>query len=254
MTDTPTVATQPKPGPGLLSRVVGIVLSPRDTMAAVAETPKWFGVMALTIVIIAGATGWFYSTQVGRLAALDQAEQSMRVFSSLMSEQQMSEARRQMEDTYRNGSLMRVAGWPIVAVVIVSPIMALVIAGLVKLIFGVAMGGTATFKQVFAVVAHSYVVSMVAVLVVTPLNYVRESLNSATTLRIFVPMLDDTNFLARLLGHIDLMTLWWILVLSTGIAVLYKRKTTGVAISLVAVYGVIAIGTAAIAAMFAARS
>jgi hypothetical protein len=54
-------------------------------------------------------------------------------------------------------------------------------------------------------------------------------------------MLPEKSFLASLLGAIDVFLIWWIVVLAMGLAVLYRRRTQPIAISLLAVYAVIAI-------------
>ena len=66
------------------------------------------------------------------------------------------------------------------------------IAGLAIVVFNAIMGGDATFKQVFAVVAHSGVIITVQQLFALPLAYVRESLSSTTNLAVFAPFLDET--------------------------------------------------------------
>ena len=144
-------------------------------------------------------------------------------------------------------------GWPVAMIVIFTPVVFAAYAGLLMLL-KMLLGATGTFKQVFGVVVHSSVIMAVATLFLTPLNYVRESMDSATSLRIFLPMLDDGSFLASLLGSIDVFRVWWVIVLSIGLAVLFRRKTSTIAVTLFAVYGAIALGYAAVAAMFAARS
>jgi hypothetical protein len=253
MTETTTPAT-PAPTVGLLARAFGVIFSPRDTMAAVVASPRWLGILAVIVLVDMAALGWFMSTTVGRQAALDKAEQSLKIFSSLMPPEALEQQRAQMAATYRDGSFLRVSGVPMVSIVVVTPIIAVLYAGLLMLCFNTMLGGAAGFKQLLAVVTHSWMVSVVGTLLLTPLNYFRESLDSATTLRVFVPMLDDNNFLAQLLGNVDLFKIWWIIVLSTGLSVLYKRKTTPIAVSLFAVYAVIALAIAGVAAMLAARS
>ena len=80
----------------------------------------------------------------------------------------------------------------------------------------------------------------------TPLAYVRQSLSSATNLAVFLPFLDDTSFLARMLGSIDLIFIWWMLSLSIGLGVLYRKRTGPIAITLLAVYVAIGVIIAAI--------
>jgi hypothetical protein len=60
-------------------------------------------------------------------------------------------------------------------------------------------------------------------------------------LGVFVPMLEETSFVTVLLTTIDLILVWWLITLATGLAVLYKRRTGGIATSLILVYVVIAL-------------
>ncbi len=47
------------------------------------------------------------------------------------------------------------------------------------LIFNVVLGGDATFKQAYAIVAHSQVLLALQQLFILPLNYARETMASA---------------------------------------------------------------------------
>jgi hypothetical protein len=58
-------------------------------------------------------------------------------------------------------------------------------------------------------------------------------------------MLPDTSFVGKLAGMIDLFVIWWVVVLSMGLAVLYRRKTQSIAIALFSIYAVIALAVAA---------
>jgi hypothetical protein len=108
------------------------------------------------------------------------------------------------------------------------------------------LGGDATFKQVFAVVCHSGVVLAALSVFTTPLAYVRESLSSATNLGVFLPFLDESSFLARMLGSIDLIFIWWMLSLAIGLGVLYRKRTGPIATTMFAHYAAIAVIIAAI--------
>jgi hypothetical protein len=71
-------------------------------------------------------------------------------------------------------------------------------------------------------------------------------MSSPTNLTVFLPMLDESGFVARLLGTIDLFVLWWVVVLATGMAVLYRRRTSSILAGFLVVYGVIAVVVASI--------
>jgi hypothetical protein len=180
--------------------------------------------------------GAFYSTEVGQSAFLTQQADQARAAGREIPEAQW--AATQKMAPYMG--LITVA-----STLVVAPIMWLAISGLLFVVFNVAMGGTATFKQLFAVFVHSTAVTLLQTLFVTPLNYVRGTMSSATNLAVFLPMLDESSFLARFLGTIDLFIVWWVVILSIGLAVLFKRKTGPIAAGLFIVYGVIAVIVAA---------
>jgi len=60
-------------------------------------------------------------------------------------------------------------------------------------------------------------------------------------LAIFVPMLEETSFVTKFLGSIDLILVWWIVTISIGLGVMYRRRTGGIATTLLAIYVVIAL-------------
>jgi hypothetical protein len=124
--------------------------------------------------------------------------------------------------------------------------MSVAIAGVLFLVFNVAMGGTATFKQLFAVLIHAGVISALQQLFTGPLNYLRGSVASATNLAVLLPMVPPKSFVGRILAMTDLFLIWYLLVLAIGLAVLYRRRTQPIALAL---YGVYAAGVVVIAAI-----
>jgi hypothetical protein len=242
---------------GLLARFVGILMSPRATFAGVVARPRWFGMLALTIVISIVCISGFMSTAVGRQAMVDQVEKgfdsSQRLMRGLGIEMPES-AREQALAQYRDAPTWRLIIGPTISILIITPIVMLIIAGIFFGVFAM-MGGGASFKQVLAVVVHAGAVSAVGAVFLTPLNYFRESLDSAANLYVFVSsFVPDGSVVAKFLGMIDLFRVWWVFVLATGLAVLYRRRTQPIAISLYSVYGIIALVWAVVAAWLAARS
>ena len=112
-------------------------------------------------------------------------------------------------------------------------------------LFNTLMGGGATYRQNLAVVAHAGAVPTLVGLAILPLNYARSSMSSSTNLGVFVQMLPENNFLVRFLGTIDLMWVWYLIVLAIGLGVLYRRKTSSIAIGFFGVYLVIALAIVA---------
>jgi hypothetical protein len=221
--------TQPpplQPGAAPLSfvqRFIGILTAPRATFASVVSYPKWFGMLAVTTLIVAVFLGGFFLSEVGQQALLDK-----------MAETAPPEQLKTMAANIRIIAIVQV-----VSIIVISPIFAAIIAGILMGVFTVT-GGTAAYKQVLAVVTHAGVASSVAGAATAVLNYFRQTLTSATNFGVFVPNIEENSFLGGFLGTIDLLYLWWLFVLAVGLSVLYRRRTQPIYVSLLAVYALIA--------------
>jgi hypothetical protein len=230
-----TVAADARPK-NLVSRVVGVITAPRATYADVAARPRALGVLLVIIAITAAALGVFMSTEVGREAALDQQIRTMESFGIHANDTQYE----RMKEAVARPPVVAMIGQAVFLVAIAA-----LVAGIALAVFNL-MGGDGTFRQTFAVVAHSGVIVALQQLFVMPLNYARQSLSSPTNVGVFFPFLDENTFPARLLGGIDLFLVWWIVSLAIGLGVLYKRRTAPVAMTLLGVYVVLAVIVAAV--------
>ena len=232
MTSTAAAAGVTPASKNLFARFIGVITAPKETFAAVVPAPKWLGMLALTTVIVAFFSALPMTTDAGKQAAIDQQVESMKGFGMEVSDQMYA----QME----KGSAMMpytTAGF----VLILSPIMAVVIAGILFAIFNAALGGEASFKQVFAVLVHAGAVSAMSTVFSGIVNYFRGGVGSAANIGALLPMLPEHSFAANLLGTVDVFLVWYVIVLAIGLGVLYKRRTQPIAISLLAFYAVIAL-------------
>ncbi len=238
MTDlTSTAAPADAPPKGLFSRIVGVIFSPRATYADVAARPRWFGVMAVTSLIFAGGFFILLSTEVGKQAAFDQQTQTIESFGIKLNDATYERMQAGIDRAKFTTPIAQLIGIPLVLVVF---------SGILLGIFNALLGGDATYKQVLAVLAHSSVISALQTTFAIPLDYVRESLSSPTTLKVFFPFIDDGAFLGRLLSTVDLFQIWVTISLAIGLGVLYKRRTTPIAVSLFVVYFVVLVALAAV--------
>ena len=238
MTDsTIAVPAAPEASKSLLARVIGVFTSPRATYADVAARPRWFGVMALATLIVAGGFFAFLSTEVGQLAIVDQQAQVLESFGVKLSDEQQTRMESQAEYARYTTSISQLVAIPVVTAVA---------AGILLGIFNALLGGDARFKQVYAIVAHSGLINALQTVFSLPIDYVRETMTSPTNLGVFVPFLEENTFLARLLGSIDLFQMWATLSLAIGLGVLYKRRTAPIATTMFIVYFVIVAAVAAI--------
>ncbi len=231
MTNAPETPQTPAPA-NLFARFIGVVFSPRPTFEGVVGAPRWVGMLLVIAVLLSVATFLFLSTEVGRQALLDQQVSSMEAFGMDVTDEMYAQMEGRLAFAQYMGSIGQL---------VTLPIMYVIIAGILFAIFSAGMGGEATFRQVFTVVVHSGAISVVQQLFVLPLNYARESMSSPTNVAALLPMVPEGTFLAYLFGAIDVFLIWWVLVLAIGLAVLYRRRTQPVAVTLFVIYGVIAL-------------
>jgi hypothetical protein len=227
---------------GLLSRIVGVFFSPRATYAEVAARPRWFGALAVSAIVIAAGFYVLLSTEVGQRAILDQQTQVIESFGVKLNDAAY--------DRMEQGVQQAKYTTPIAQLVFI-PIVSVIIAGILLGIFNAVLGGDATFKQVLAIVAHSSMIGALQNTFSRPLDYIRETVSSPTSLSVLLPFIEEKSFLGRLTGMLDLFQVWSILSLAIGLGVLYKRRTAPIATTMFIIYFVI---VAAIAAVRAALS
>jgi hypothetical protein len=231
MTQVATPSDTPNtPDMGLASRIANVFFAPAKAYEAVAARPRVLGVMAVCIVVMMAAQFTFLSTEIGQTAALNQQLDAMKAFGINVTDQMVQQVESRMAYAPITGSL---------SLLVFVPVIGAAVAGLLLAIFTVISGGGATFKQVFAIVAHSYLISALQLLFTLPIAYAREELVSPSRLVVFFPTLEEEGFFYNLLSTIDLFHIWSVINLSIGMAVLYKRRTGGAAVALFGLYAVI---------------
>jgi Yip1 domain len=233
-TTAPAAGSAPAPK-SLPARFIGVIVAPRATFQAVAASPKVLGIL-LTVSILTGVFAALpMTTDAGKQAALDQQVQSMQSLGFQMNDQ--------MYDQMQKGAgrLPYTTG---IGAFVFIPLVSLVFAGILFAIFNAGLGGEASFKQVYSVYMHSGVIGVVSAAVSGVVNYFSGHAGSVANLGALLPMLPEKSFVANLLGTVDLFIIWSVITLAIGLGVLYKRRTQPIAISLLSVYGVIALGIA----------
>jgi hypothetical protein len=235
MTDT---IPAPQPLPSLPARVVGIITSPRATFERIVQTPKILGMLALMAILSGIGGSAFTFTATGQQAIVDfSAQQIERFAGQPPTDAQMAQI---------TGRAPYQGYITLVSTLFVIPIILAVEAGLLYVGFNVLLGGTATFKQVYAVAAHAGVITLLGLALTVPMQFVRGviSLTGPANLGVLFPMLPEDSVLSSFLGLIDFFRIWWVITISIGLGVLYRRPTRGIALTLLSVYAVIALGIA----------
>lgn len=213
-------------------RVLGVLRSPRATLTAVAEAPRWVGVLVLTFLVSTLSGAALLQTETGRLALLDQWERTAAAFGQNVDDQQYAA----LEEASSNGP-----AYAALSAFVSGPLLACGLAALLLAVFNGALGGAATYRQLLAITAHAGVILALRQVVAAPVNYSRETLTSPVTMTIFFSMLDEASPIARFFGIIDLFVVWWLTVLAIGLSALYRRPARPLLAGLVSAYIVLAL-------------
>jgi hypothetical protein len=207
-----------------------VIRRPRATVAAIVAAPAWAPALLATTVITFICSAGFLRTGVGQQALVDQWERTALAFGQSIDDAQYS----RMEETAANGTFD--VTYAAVTALAGGPALVFALAAFLYLVLNRTTGHRASYIQVLAVVSYAGVILMLRQVIATPIDYVRESIASPTTLVQFFTMLDEASPVARFLGVIDLFVVWWIIVLAIGMSALYQRSTRRLALVFTGAY------------------
>jgi hypothetical protein len=215
---------------GLLQRAIGVITAPRATFESIVAHPRPFGILFIIALVIGLASGLPQMTESGRQAVLDAQIRSTEQWTGQpVSAEQIS----RMEQFSRyNGPIA------IVSTFVFLPVVSLLLTAVYWALFNAILGGTASFKQVLAVVTHSQVIGALGAVIGVPIQIMQGtmSMGGPFNLGALAPMLEEGSGLANFLGAISVFSIWGVFVTAIGLAVLYRRKTSTIFIALLAVF------------------
>ena len=223
----------------MAERMVGIVRRPRSTFAAIAVSPRWAAPLALLFVVYFAVSAGLFATKVGRQALVDQWENTAIAFGQRVDDARYAELVGWSEQATAYAAVMSF---------VTGPAAAVLLAGLLFGWFTGLRGGIASYRQVLAVVASASVILMLRYLLAAPLNYARETMASPMTLATVFTIVDQGSLAARFFSLLDVFVLWWLVVLATGVAVLYRQRTRSLAALFIGVYAAFALVMAGVIA------
>jgi hypothetical protein len=230
-----------QPPLGLFASLIGVITSPKATFERLGPLPKIAGVL-LVVSLLGGIVGpgLFVMTERGQQAWLDATVQASEKRSGQpISEQQITGFQK----------FAPYVGYSMIGgTVLTFPIVVTIEAGILYVLFTFGTGGTATFRQVMAVVAHTAVIGVLGLAFTVAMQFVQGTISttasSPANLGALLPMLPEEGFLSHFLGLIDIFRVWALTVMAIGLGVVYHKKTGMIAGILFSIYAVIIIGVA----------
>ena len=224
-----------------MRRVTGVLMHPRATMAEVVRHPAFITTWVVVLLVVAVCGGLLLSTPVGQQALVDERVRVTEAVGGRVDD--ATYARLQNDPPV---SIYLTSGGRLLLTPPVTLVVALGLTGLARLDRGGSGGGgRVTFVTALAIVVHATVVLAVQQVVATPLHYAYESLTSPTNVAGLLRLFDEGSWPQRLLGTVDVFGLWWMWLLSVGVAAATGQPARRYIWKLLAVY----VGIAAIVAV-----
>ncbi|HWB17172.1 MAG TPA: YIP1 family protein [Vicinamibacterales bacterium] len=227
MTEPSTVEVRDQ---GTLARAVGMIVSPGETLRAVIARPRPGIILLLVCIVISLATALPQMTERGRQTTLNmQVQQTERVTGKPVTPEAYA-------------SMQKFVGYSAyisaVAVFIMVPVITLLFSAVYWALFNTVLGGSAAFKEVVGIVAHTQVIGALGAVLGAPIQYFKGVQTAAGPFNLgaLAPWLDPSTFLAKYLSGMNVFTIWALIATSIGLAILYRRRTTMIATTLIVIY------------------
>lgn len=243
----PDLTPEP-PSMGALSRLSGVIFEPKKTFEDIARRPTFLVPLALVIVF---AIGFFvaFTQRIGWERTIRQQMES-----SSQSQQMSAE---QMEQRIAVGAkfapIFTYAG-----VIVGTPIIDLIVAGVLLGVAAGMMSAPIKFKQVFAVVCWANVPTLISMALAVVVIFLKnpDDFNLKNPL-VFNPgaFLEPnmpSKFINSLATSLDLFVFWIILLMATGLKAAGGKKFafSSALFAVVLPWGIMVLGKAAWAAIF----
>lgn len=212
MNEMSRVSQTPQKDMNVLARIWNVFFSPVSTFKAVRVNPKWVTPFIISLVISAVATYF--------LTPVIMEESREKIFDSM---QERGASDEQIESTVeRTEKFQKYSIVP--SAIIVGAILTFVLAGIWLFVTNVLAGGAATYAQVLGASIYAGFIGVLGFLIKMPIILSQRTMNVHFSFATFMSEASQDTFLYKLLAKIDLFTVWGMLVLGIGLAVVGGLK------------------------------
>lgn len=221
---TTAVPEAPKPI-GAAGRMVGVLVSPRETFADIARRPSWLAPLLLLILLSVAITAIF-SQRVGWRGVIEKQDAQ-----NATSRQRMAQMTPEKQEQFieRQAKLAPIFGY--VGGVLGFPIVSLAVAGIFLGIFNGFSNAGLNFKTSLGIVTHAYmpyvITSLLAILILflKPPDQVDIQNLVASNAGAFLSG-GAPKWLETLSASLDLFTFWALALMAFGFSIARPKKVS----------------------------
>jgi hypothetical protein len=210
-------------------RILNVFLEPRAAFADIAERPRAWVALAL-LIVMGCAFMAVYAQRIGWGRMFEQQLERNPQVQNMSAEQRAKAA----EMNAKIASVMDKAG--VVMPVVTVPLIVLLVAGVLALIFKVFMSAELSFKQLFGIAAYGSLPDLLnqaaAIAVAFLKNPDEFNLENPVAFNVgaFLDPQSTSKAVMSLASSIDVFTFWKIALLAVGISVAARKISIGKAV------------------------
>jgi len=193
---------------GGASKIINLFFEPKKVFESLKIKPTWL--VPFIIVCILGMGYYYYAypfimgEQIAKIQANEKIpeEQKQAIVEKMGSEHPPA--------------------WQLGITPLGGLIYLLIASAVFLFVFNVLLGGDSTFRRVFSVYCYSALVGIPETIVKLPLTLAKKSINVQTSLALLLSPDVKETFLYRLFASVDIFAIWQMILVSMGMAVMYK--------------------------------
>lgn len=192
-----------------LKDITGIYYQPEKVFEGMKGKPRWLVPLIVSIVFTLIVTAIILPTIV-------MPEQAAIISERMANNPDVPAEQIEAIQERMSGPIPIIAG--LVSNMIMIPVGLLLIGLIFWWIFSM-MGHKAQFKEMFTTAVFASLIGIPGALVKVPLMFIKGTAKVSTSLGLILPAEMEEGFLMRLMNHIDLFTIWMLVVMVIGFSI-----------------------------------
>ncbi len=222
----------------IFSRIWNVFVAPASTFEAVKKSPKWVVPLILSLLIMGVAM--FFLTPIV-------IEESKDKTAEQLEKRGMTDQTQIDQTLEQSAKVQKVVIAP--SAVIAGAIFTFILAALWLFVSNVLAGGSAKYTQVLGVYAYTGFISLLGFLIKFPLIWSQKTMNIHFSPATFLADSSSDTFLYKVLAKLDLFSIWGMVVLGIGLAIVAGLKPKKVIPWVVILYVLWWVGSASLSNM-----
>lgn len=192
-----------------ISRILNIFFEPRKIFKNLKIKPRWL--IPFIIISIIGMASFYYTypfIMKGQIARIEANER-------------IPDAQKEMI-IERMSEMEHPPIWQIGLAPVGTLIYFLLIAGILFFVGNVLLGGDSSYGRILSIYVYSSLIAIPAAIIKIPLVFMRETAEIQTSLALLLSPDMKESFIYRFFAQIDIFTIWTVILVSLGMAVMYN--------------------------------